>query len=256
MFDAILKKIRSSDLQGLPLVEQGQLVYAIGDIHGRADLLNKIFDLIKVDFEREHEGIDRVYLVFLGDYVDRGLQSKSVVDLIISQEWGDINAVFLRGNHEQTLLDFLENPQIGPQWLDYGGRETLMSYGVQMPRLRLNSGDWEDVCMEFRERLPANHLTFFRSLRTWFELGNCYFVHAGVDPSRSLEMQSDSDRMWIRDKFLDYDHPLDRVIVHGHTPEENPIWDGRRIGIDTGAYITNRLTAARIDSHAVKFLST
>ncbi|MAP95529.1 MAG: hypothetical protein CMK07_11310 [Ponticaulis sp.] len=238
----------------MPLLPDGVLVYAIGDIHGRVDLLKKLFALIKTDILSSD--FKTVYFVFLGDYIDRGFQSKQVIDHLLDQDWGDLKAVFLKGNHEQTMLDFLTRPEIGPQWIEYGGLETLNSYGIKPPDQRADLSAWGRVSSELSARLPKTHLEFLENLHSCFELGECYFVHAGVDPSRPLDSQSDEDRLWIRDRFLGSTKKHTKVIVHGHTPEDRPVWNGRRIGVDTGAYITNRLTAAKIQGYNIEFIAT
>ena len=236
------------------LLPDGVRAYAIGDIHGRADLLEKLFNLLRSDImDREFKSL---YFVFMGDYIDRGFHSRAVIDLLLKQDWGSLKAVFLKGNHEQTLLDFLKSPEVGPQWIGFGGRETLISYGVKVPDQKSDLAAWEVASKELRERMPERHLKFLNQLNLHFELGNCYFVHAGVDPQRDLDDQTDQDRMWIRDRFIGSTKKLSKVIVHGHSPEDKPVWDGRRIGVDTGAYITNRLTAARIQGTDIEFFST
>ena len=237
------------------LLPAGERVYAFGDIHGRHDLLADLFVLIEKDLINSH-CLNKVTFVFLGDYIDRGFQSRQVVDLLARQDWGGINVVFLRGNHEQTMLDFLSDARVGPQWMDYGGKETLASYGVALPPPLADEVSWHETSQSLLEALPSNHLEFLRSLKVFYQVGNCYFVHAGVDPSRSFDEQTDDDRLWIRDRFLDDTRKLEKVVVHGHTPESGAIWDGRRIGVDTGAYITNKLTAAKIEGRSVDFVST
>ena len=253
MFSKLFKRSETkTDQQAL--LEDGVCVYAIGDIHGRCDLLDRLFTLLREDILKG--GFSSLYFVFLGDYIDRGFQSRQVLDLLISQHWGQLNAVFLKGNHEQTMLDFLTAPDVGPQWVEYGGRETLLSYGVQVPEQKSDMVAWERASADLNRALPETHRSFLNSLRSEFQLGECYFVHAGVDPGRPLLEQTDEDRLWIRDKFLSSGKKMEKVIVHGHTPEEYPVWNGRRIGVDTGAYITNRLTAARIENSTVDFIST
>lgn len=251
--DKILKK-PARLTRRLSLLPDGVCAYAIGDVHGRADLLERLLELVKLDVAKG--GFSQGYIVFLGDYIDRGFQSKKVLDLILDQNWGDIKTVFLLGNHEQTMLDFLRSPDVGMQWAEYGGLETLNSYTVQAPQQKQDIVAWEQTMLELQQALPSSHLDFLQNLRSSFELGNCFFVHAGIDPAKSLDMQTDDDLLWIRDKFLASKKTFEKVIVHGHTPEDAPVWNGRRIGADTGAYITNRLTAARICGNQVDFLST
>lgn len=253
MFSKLFKRSETKSVKR-ELLAEGVRVYAIGDIHGRCDLLDRLFALLYEDISKG--GFSSLYFVFLGDYIDRGYQSRQVLDRLISQQWGKLNAVFLKGNHEQTLLDFLDSPDVGPQWTEYGGRETLNSYGISVPEQKSDIAAWERTSEKLKDAMPESHLSFLRSLRSEFQLGGCYFVHAGVNPDKSLANQTDEDRLWIRDRFTSNSKQMAKVIVHGHTPEERPIWDGRRIGVDTGAYITNCLTAAKINKNSVDFIST
>lgn len=236
------------------LVRPETVVFAVGDVHGRLDLLQKLMD--DLHFRVEHEDQSDVRLVFLGDYIDRGFQSNAVLDYMTTADWGRMKPYFLKGNHEQTLLDFLERPDVGARWIEYGGRETLLSYGVPVPGNRADVSAWEATSEAFLDILPQSHLNFLVALKSCHQIDNCYFVHAGVDPASPLSMQTDEDRLWIRDKFLSSSKRLEKIIVHGHTPEEAPTWNGRRIGVDTGAYITNKLTAVRICGSVVDFIST
>ncbi|MAK61086.1 MAG: hypothetical protein CMK09_08925 [Ponticaulis sp.] len=237
------------------LLSGNKAVLAIGDIHGRLDLLERLFkECLEVfkpaDFEQ-------MYYVFLGDYIDRGPQSKGVIESLIRTSWKKAKPVFLMGNHEQSFLNFLDGASGSERWLRFGGRETLSSYGVDVP---LNANFSEDELKDLRDAahaaLPKTHLKFLQDLQVSFELDNCFFAHAGVDPDRPLHGQNDDDLMWIRDKFLNGKKPLDMVVVHGHSPETAPVWDGRRIGLDTGAYVTNKLSAGLITHKAVRFIST
>ena len=236
------------------MVPDGAVVFAVGDIHGRFDLLQKL--MTKLSGEVRQNQYEDVHLIFLGDYIDRGFDSKSVLDYLARMEWGRVKPVFLLGNHEQTMLDFLERPDVGARWIEYGGRGTLISYGVQVPENRADMAAWEAASAALKKAMPKSHVDFLKGLQSFHEFGNCYFVHAGIDPARSLSEQTDEDRLWIRDKFLSSSKKFEKVIVHGHTPEEQPTWNGRRIGVDTGAYITNTLTAVRICGSEVDFITT
>jgi serine/threonine protein phosphatase 1 len=236
-------------------VPQGRRVYAVGDIHGRADLLIRLLDDIRADIARgEYEG--RPILIFLGDYVDRGFQSKEVIDVLLGTMLSPFETYFLKGNHESALLQFLADPSIGPRWAEYGGAETLVSYGVRPPRTRTSMEEWEKASEELQDALPEEHLHFLKNLDLSVRVGDYVFVHAGVRPGVPLDQQSEQDLLWIREEFLSDRRLFEAVIVHGHTPVTKPHHDGRRIGIDTGAYLSGTLTAARFEHDRVEFIST
>lgn len=227
-------------------------VYAIGDIHGRKDLLDRLLERISV-----HNGDQAAELIFLGDYVDRGPDSRAVIETLVNRRrGGHLRWTFLKGNHEATLLDFLKDPSVGPAWLQYGGAETLMSYGVRPPLLKGDEAAWAAASEAFAAALPERHVEFLSALELSVDRGGYMFVHAGVDPSRPLHSQEEKDLLWIRDAFLGDSRRLERLVVHGHTPEPAPHRDARRVGVDTGAYQTGMLTAAVIDRAGVDFLST
>jgi len=227
-------------------------VYAIGDIHGRKDLLERLVPQIA-----EHAGQRDYELIFLGDYVDRGPDSAGVVEYLLhSETLSGLDCTFLKGNHEATLIDFLDNPEVGPSWGSYGGLETLLSYGVQDVGLSRDETAWSQTSQRFGEMLPDSHRAFYEGLDSFAVRGDYYFVHAGINPDKPVSAQTDADLLWIRDAFLGSSRQHEYMIVHGHTPEPEPHKDNRRIGLDTGAYQTGRLTAAAIDAEGVEFLST
>ena len=234
-----------------PMVPAGSRIYAIGDIHGRADLLAELHRLIRADAERAPA---RRVAVYLGDYVDRGLQSREVIDLLLSAPLEGFDRVHLKGNHEAALLDFLDDGRIGPAWMRVGGDATLASYGVA----RAVGGDaaFEITRSHFGEMLPESHVRFLRRLAMWHDEGDYRFVHAGVRPGVPLDRQSETDLLWIRDEFLLFRGSLERVIVHGHTITEDPDVQPNRIGIDTGAFATGRLTCLVLEGTERRFLST
>ena len=234
-------------------LEAGQLIYAIGDIHGRADLLQNLLDLIDKDAE-SYSG--KKIIIFLGDYVDRGFQSRQVIDTIISERLANYDVYCLKGNHEEAMLQFLADPEFGPRWAAYGGRETLVSYGVRPPRNQTRKDDWQEVHANLVAALPQEHEQFLLRLLPSLKIGQYGFVHAGLRPGIPFEDQSERDLYWIRDEFLKDQKPLDVIAVHGHTPVDKPFWDHRRINVDTGAYISGRLTAVRLETNTVAFLST
>jgi serine/threonine protein phosphatase 1 len=236
-------------------VPHGRRVYAVGDIHGRADLLMRLLDDLRADARQgEYEG--RPILVFLGDYVDRGFQSKDVINVLLSNMVSPFETYFLKGNHEQAMLQFLSDPAIGPRWAEYGGAETLVSYGVQPPRTRTSLDEWTQASNGLQEALPAEHLRFLKNLDLSVRIGDYVFVHAGVRPGVPLDQQREQDLLWIREDFLSDRRVLGAVIVHGHTPIQKPYRDGRRIGLDTGAYLSGKLTAARFEHDSVEFIMT
>ena len=243
----------------------GQCLYAIGDIHGRCDLLERLILQIEEDAGNLPDGTT-VTIVFLGDYIDRGLQSRDVIDFLLSDRMNPFERVFLMGNHEEALLRFMNEVSFGKQWVRYGGAETLYSYGLQPPnsRVSLDSHEameavqraWDKVWTDFRQRLPETHLKFFQSLQHYYIAGDYLFVHAGLRPGSALEQQTVRDMLWIRDEFLDASEQFPQMVVHGHTPEDSIHHDNRRIGLDTGAFISGKLSAARLFQDEVTFLST
>ena len=243
----------------------GQCIYAIGDIHGRFDLLEQLIEQIEADVVNLPDDTV-VSIVFLGDYIDRGLRSREVIDYFLSDRLDKFHTVYLMGYHEEALLRFLHDASFGAQWARYGGGETLFSYGFQPPNKRgtLNSHDematatdaWTMLWNEFRAKLPKEHLEFYQSLATYYEAGDYLFVHAGLRPGIELEQQTVRDMLWIREEFLDDDEHFPHVIVHGHTPQEEIQRDNRRIGLDTGAFLSGRLSAAKLFEDQVDFLTT
>ena len=225
-------------------------IFAVGDIHGCVDILRKLLSQI---YRARHTAKPEV--IFLGDYVDRGPSSREVIDLLLSDAVKEkFSPVFLKGNHEATLLDFLVDPSVGPSWSQYGGGETLLSYGVKYPAFKGDPEGWADASRELRLRLPRSHRHFFEALEIFTERGCYFFAHAGVDPDRPISDQRESDLLWIREAFLNDNRRLERIIVHGHTPQDAPTSDMRRVGLDTGGYQTGRLAAAHIRGDQVEFI--
>ncbi len=227
-------------------------VYAIGDIHGRRDLLVRLLNKI-----HSHCGDRQAELIFLGDYIDRGPDSPGVVDCLLeSPRLKRFPCTFLKGNHEATMLDFLRDPEVGPSWVQYGGIETMLAYGVRPPALKNNSEAWAETSQSLAAAIPTHHKRFFSDLTLTAERGDYLFVHAGVDPEKPLKDQTERDLLWIREAFLESSRRHEHVIVHGHTPEPEPVHNARRIGIDTGAYHTGVLTAVYISDTEPEFIST
>lgn len=251
---AIFKKIlncKQDEPQpvGLP---QNHRLYCIGDIHGRLDLLQEVNQKIASD-ALAFDGVK--IRVYLGDYVDRGLHSKQVINFLLENNFPDFKAVFLLGNHEQVLLEFLRNkdPSIAHEWFRFGGLPTLASYGVTLRGIP-TAKDLERLRAEFKEKMPAEHLAFFEHLVLNYEIGGYFFVHAGVRPKIKLHRQRPEDILWIRDEFLNSDVFHGKVIVHGHSITDEPEIRHNRIGLDTGAYASGRLTCAVFEGVNCRFL--
>jgi len=245
-------------------VPNNECIYAIGDIHGRLDLLETLLDKIHEDASSLPENI-RVTIVFLGDYIDRGLQSKQVIDLFLSGVLDRYHTVFLMGNHEEALLKFSTDATFGQQWASYGGAETLFSYGLHPPspvpeghpEMQANYRNaWATLWNKFRSEFPEGHLKFYQDLVPYHTIGDYIFVHAGLRPGVPIADQKTEDLYWIREEFLSDDGQFEKIVVHGHTPEDQIFRDNRRIGLDTGAYITGRLSAGRFYEDRVEFIST
>ncbi len=238
-----------------PRTPENMRVYAVGDIHGRRDLLEDLISVIKEDASHRDPST-KVKVIFLGDYVDRGMDSRGVIDLLLSRPFPDFETVFLKGNHEQAVIDFLREPKFGGTWKYYGGLETLHSYGVTGPTVSDEPDVFEAAAVEFAHALPNAHLDFLSNLPVSAVVGDYFLVHAGVRPGISIERQSAEDMLWIRDSFLNSREDFGKVIVHGHTPTEEPVIAPNRIGIDTGAYMTGVLTALVLEGEEQRFLQT
>lgn len=241
--------------QPTPARVGGELVYAVGDIHGCYELLKDMLAALAADTSVRARG-RRPILVFLGDYVDRGPQSARVLDALVwLQRRTDLEIHYLKGNHEQALLEFLDVPARGGPWMSYGGAETLQAYGVAPPEPDAPPEAFFAARDELLERMPAAHLKFLIGLETMVTIGDYAFVHAGVRPGTPLEAQAEADLLWIRRGFVDQAGPFEKVIVHGHTwLSEQPQLSEHRLGLDTGAYATGVLTAARIEDGEVEVL--
>ena len=239
---------RKRELRSVP---DGVRVYAIGDIHGCSEQLDRLMAMI-----RDDHGADGLepWLVFLGDYVDRGPDSKGVIERLLLAPEG-FNLVCLLGNHDQTLLDFLEDSTVYRSWRGFGAPETLLSYGVLPPRFD-DERDFVTAQIQLARALPQSHLVFLQNLQNSVAIGGYFFVHAGARPGIALDKQVSQDMLWIRDEFLGSNYDFGKTVVHGHTPLPEAVRRANRISVDTGAYATGRLTAAVLEGETCRFLST
>ena len=237
--------------QARATLPEGTRIYAVGDIHGRSDLLERV--LAAIDADCKQRPIARPITVFVGDYIDRGPGSRNVLDLLLRwQRSGE--AIFLRGNHETFLPRFLADPRSLDEWRQYGGLETLLSYGLK-PSINPDRDEQTMLATEFAEILPREHLEFLQSLELTFSCGDFLFVHAGVRPGVPIHEQTEDDLLWIRDDFLNWEQPFERFVVHGHTPVSEPDLRPNRVNIDTGAYATGQLTCVVIENAAITWLA-
>jgi serine/threonine protein phosphatase 1 len=240
---------RGEEAAGRTAVPADHFVVAIGDVHGRLDLVDALW--ARVDAASRLSSARRRILIFIGDYIDRGSQSRELVDRLLEGFTG-FETVVLKGNHDDTLLQFLIDPTVGEAWRNFGGLDTLASYGVTHTQGKA----WAQTRSEFAAALPVAHLEFFKNLKLNRTIGDYLFVHAGIRPRVALEEQTEQDMLWIRDEFLDSAVNFGRVVVHGHTPTKAPVVRPNRIGIDTGAYMTDNLTALVLEGRTRRFLST
>lgn len=229
-----------------------RLTYAVGDVHGRNDLLTRLIEKIRLDAEGEGE---RPRIVLLGDYVDRGDDSAGVLDTILELEassWCD--AQILLGNHEEMLKRFLLESDYGSDWVTFGGHATLASYGVTPPSPRSDSELWVEARKQLSQAMPTTHMALLRRAALYYTAGDYLFVHGGVKPGVPLEQQGADILLWIRDEFLRSPKACDKVVVHGHSARQQVANQGWRIGVDTGAYATGILTAVKLKDTTRAFL--
>lgn len=230
----------------------GLRIYAIGDIHGRADLLEVLSTRISADLvDFPHANATAI---FLGDYIDRGLQSADVLSRLAG---GDFPLPFhaLRGNHEEMLFNFLATPDYLEGWRYSGGLETLHSFGIDFREALMKRNH-----VAIRERavkaIPEPSLRFVSSTVTSLTLGDYFFCHAGVRPGIALEAQKPADLLWIRDDFIRSRDLFEKMIVHGHTPVSEVDVQPNRINVDTGAYLTGKLSCLVLEDDTHRVLST
>jgi serine/threonine protein phosphatase 1 len=226
-------------------------LYVFGDVHGRLDLLTQVKAAIARD--RDRAPVSQTVVVGLGDYVDRGGNSKGVIDALIAGF--DCPSITLRGNHEQMLLNFLSKPgRVGRQWIQCGALETLRSYGVDTNLDMASKLCFQTLRNRLVKAMPPDHLAFLQGTKTSYQTDRYFFAHAGARPGIRLEDQDDKDLLWIKEGFSDGDADFEKVIIHGHTPVDKPYFGKFRINLDTGAYVTNQLSCLVIEEGRYRLL--
>lgn len=239
---------------GLSEIPPGEIVYAIGDLHGMDTLLAQLLAMIMKDIGPTDQHVN---LVILGDLIDRGPASAGVIDALLeraSPKTEKFSLVVLKGNHEDMFLSFMENPEAtGAHWLSMGGDATLASYGVQCPK-RPTRRELRRLRDKLRLHMPRAHVDFLSALPLTFSRGDYFFCHAGARDGVPLDRQREDDLLWIRAGFADRDAAFEKIVVHGHTPVPAPELRRHRINIDTGAYATGRLTAVKLHGRSCDFL--
>ena len=236
----------------------GWRVYAIGDVHGHLAGLDRMHEAIARDILAGEP--EKVHIIYLGDYIDRGPHNAAVIDRLIERQMrGDgITKTFLRGNHELALFEFMDDP-LGCDWLKYGGLDTLANYGIRFEGGMPLPAEAERAAEAMRDAIPREHFEFLRGLELSVTLGETLFVHAGVDPFKPLAAQTQRDMTAIRQPFLSWhEHPefrpLEKMVVHGHSVSEKPVIRPHRIGVDTGLFKGGKLSAAVLEGQTVRFL--
>lgn len=249
-----MKRREQKSEQGLQWASypDGARMYCIGDIHGHADLLEQLHGMIGED-AANYSG--EKHLLYVGDYVDRGMQSRQVIEMLLDHPLAGFETTFLKGNHEQAMLDFMQAPEATSGWLLYGGRETLYSYGVVVPGLP-SVRNLRGIAADLAEALPESHRAFLESGHLSWTAGDYHFVHAGIRPGIPLDRQLAQDQMWIREEFTLSEKDHGAVVVHGHTICDEVEFRRNRIGIDTGAFHTGVLTCLVLEGKEQRLLQT
>jgi serine/threonine protein phosphatase 1 len=194
-------------------------------------------------------------VIYVGDLIDRGMHSREVIDELLGSPLAGFENIYLLGNHEQTLLDFLQQPKIASGWLSWGGRETLLSYGVEPPA-NIQRSDVHLIRDDLENRIPEQHMDFYRGMQLLHIAGEYLFVHAGIRPGKPIQEQSNEDLLWIRQDFTESRQRHDYVVVHGHTISDEVEFLPNRIGIDTGAYQTGVLSCLVLEGEEQRLLQT
>jgi len=234
-------------------IPPGRRIYAVGDIHGRLDLLDRLLAMIEEDDAARSPAVP-AELIFLGDLIDRGPESRGVVERLMALSEGR-QVRFLMGNHEEVFLQAVRGDQKALRFLiRIGGRETLFSYGISPEDYR--NLDYDELMSVFQVAVPAAHIAFLDAFEHWIEAGDYLFVHAGLRPGVELGEQKPSDLRWIREDFLRHRASFGKMVVHGHSITDDIDERANRIGIDTGAYSSGVLTAIAIEGSKRWYVDT
>lgn len=247
MFFKTDKKSKQIKHQGVA----GEVVYAIGDVHGCLALLKDLLN--KIDRHAERHAPQGYTLVFLGDLIDRGPQSAQVIDYVKHYKPNGVKCVYIKGNHEEVLIKVVGGSISSLiSWMKFGGRECLQSYGVaNLGEIETNP---EGLMHRVQSTIPKNHIAFLESFEDYYQWGDYLFVHAGIVPKKTLDKQSPKDMRWIREPFLSYKKPHPFKIVHGHTVVKTAEDFGNRVAVDTGAHNGGALTAVFLKGETLDFI--
>jgi serine/threonine protein phosphatase 1 len=229
-------------------------VYAVGDIHGSLVPLRLLRDAIRE--HAEAHPIERKCLIYLGDYIDRGYDSRAVIELLVSDPLPGFEQVFLKGNHEDGMLRFLADGSNTLFWVAYGGIATMVSYGVKPPDPATDESEVTRARKELAKKLPPAHLEFLAKLEPYRVEGDYLFVHAGIRPGVPLDEQREEDLLWIREEFLRSTQEFGKCVVHGHSITRQADFQANRIGIDTGAFASGTLTCLVLEDTKQDLLAT
>lgn len=249
MFESIKKLFSKAEPEDLAAIPDGQRVYAIGDIHGCDALFAALIEAVEAD-DRAAGGADTL-VILLGDLVDRGPDSAGVIAR--AKAWQARRKVrILSGNHEEMFLRSFADIEMLRHFLRHGGRETVMSFGVEAKEY--TTASLEEVQKMLVERVPKDVREYVAGFETLIAVGDYVFVHAGINPEIPLAEQKAHDLRWIREPFLSWEAAHEKLVVHGHTINEEPQDKGNRIGIDTGAYNTGRLTCLVLEGYSRRYI--
>jgi len=253
MLKRLLRKKKSIRPIDSATVPEGRRIYAIGDVHGRNDLLQRLLDkIIKDDGERDSAESE---IIFLGDLVDRGPDSAGVIDTAMRAKEIFGNVRFLMGNHEEVYLAAATGNEKSVRFFNrIGGRETILSYDITMKEYM--ELDMEQLAQRIPQLFPKKHVDFIAGFENQITVGDYAFVHAGIRPGVPLSEQRPKDLRWIREDFLSAEDAYEKVIVYGHTINDDVVETGTRIGIDTGAYYSDKLTALALQGPDRWYLDT
>ena len=251
MFNFLPRKFKGGG-RAEPSIPPGYLAYAVGDVHGRIDLLDELLGRIEVN--RQSRGRAKAVIIFLGDLIDRGPASAQVIERLRTYAPPQARLVFIIGNHEEVLIRLLRGEsQYLQDWLRFGGAECAKSYGIKLASLK---GNAERAVQILRDKIPVEHQDFLQNFVDTFRIGKYLFVHAGIRPGVKLAEQNQTDLRWIRDPFLKNEGDYGFLVVHGHTIGDEVQIRDNRIGLDTGAYYSGVLTAMGLEGRDRWFLQT